>query len=275
MAACGKPAPTPGPQPSEPSTPAGVKPTPGVVTVNPRMTMTVARYATGESRYAIERVDTLTFQYPNSVQTQVVQRSAWVRVSIAAGQPALVTLTVDSVRAGTISRDSLKVADGFRWTGQLVDGRIVDGLTPVRRDALAEGLLSNSLNDILIALPEGGARGGFSWRDTLEVSERVAGADIPTQMVRDVDGRVQGSPPELALESRATLEGKGSASRFGEEMTVTLSGTRTRTHQLTQAGVINGVTGRDSLALSFDVPSVGQTVPATQLARVRIERTGR
>lgn len=251
-----------------------MKPTPGVVTVNPRMTMTVAGYAPGESRYAIERVDTLTFQYPNSVQTQVVQRSAWVRVSIAAGQPALVTLTVDSVRAGTIARDSLKVADGFRWTAQLIDGRVLEGLTPIRRDALAEGLLSNSLSDILIALPEGGARGGFSWRDTITVSERVAGAEIPTQMVRDVDGRVEGSS-ELALESRATLVGKGTASRFGEEISVTLNGTRMRTHRLTQAGVMMGVTGRDSLALTFDVPSVGQTVPATQLARVTIERLGR
>ena len=237
--------------------------------------MTVPRYAPGENRYAIERVDTLTFQYPNSVQTQVVQRSAWVRVSVAAGQPAMVTMTVDSVRAGTISRDSLKTADGFRWTAQLVDGRVIEGLTPVRRDPVAEGLLSNSLSDILIALPEGGARGGFSWRDTITVMERVAGAEVPTRMVRDVDGRVQGSPSELALESRATLEGKGSAPRFGEEIAVTLSGTRMRTHQLTQAGVITGVTGRDSLALTFDVPSVGQTVPATQLARVTIERLGR
>ena len=56
---------------------------------------------------------------------------------------------------------------------------------------------------------------------------------------------------------------------------MTLAGTRIRTHRLSQAGVIMAVTGRDSLALTFDVPSVGQTVPATQLARVVVERLGR
>lgn len=251
-----------------------MKPAPGTITVNPSMTMTVKEFAGGESRYAIERVDTLTFQYPNSVQTQVVQRSAWVRLSVAPGQPALVTMTVDSVRAFGMPRDSLVQADGFRWTGQVVNGQLAD-LIPIRRDPTAEGLLSNSLGDILPALPEGGARGGFSWRDTLQVTERVAGAEIPTTMVRDVDARVQGTPAELALITRANLDGQGKSSRFGEEISVALSGTRNRTHRLTPAGVVLGVEGRDSLALTFDVPSVGQTVPATQIANVRIERIGR
>ena len=42
---------------------------------------------------------------------------------------------------------------------------------------------------------------------------------------------------------------------------MTLSGTRTRTHRVSTAGQVLGAEGRDSLAISFDLPSVGQTVP--------------
>jgi hypothetical protein len=258
-------------QPAPAGTPPATGPT--TITVKPTMTMTVARYTPGESRYTVERVDTLTFQYPNSVQTQVVERSAWVRMSIAPGQSAAaVTMTVDSVRAGTVSRDTLRASDGFRWTAQLIDGRKLESLAPVRSDPTAEQLLSNSLSDILLALPAGGARGGFSWRDTLQVSERVAGAEIPTTLIRDVNARVQGSPAELLLETTATLVGKGTSARFGEEIDVTIQGARVRAHHLTPAGQVTSVEGRDSLALTFDVPSVGQTVPATQIGRITIQR---
>lgn len=238
------------------------------------MTMTVARYAPGESRYAIERVDTLTVQYPTSVQTQVVQRSAWVRMSIGPGlSSAQVMLTVDSVRAGTLSRDSLKLGDGSRWTGQLLEGRMLTGLGPTEPNPIAEQLVGSALADLLMPLPAGGARGGFSWRDTVQVAERVAGAEIPVTAIRDVNGDVVEQPAEaLRLASVATLEGKGTSTRFGGDIGVDLKGIRYRTRQITQAGNLLAVEGRDSLALTFDVPSVGQTVPATQIGHLSIQR---
>lgn len=265
---------------SSAGTPATPAPTdkaaeePRTITVQPRMTMTVARYAPGESRYAIDRVDTLTVQYPNSVQTQVVERSAWVRLSIGPGlSSAQVIVTVDSVRAGTLSRDSLKLGDGSRWVGQLVDGRVLTGLAPSEPNPIAEQLVGSSLAELLMPLPAGGARGGFSWRDTVLVAERVAGAEVPVTAVRDVNGDVVSQPTEaLRLGSVATLEGKGTSKRFGGDIGVDLKGTRYRSRQITQAGNLLSVEGRDSLALTFDVPSVGQTVPATQIGHVSIQR---
>lgn len=260
-----------------PATPAPTNPSADdarTITVQPRMTMTVARYAAGESHYAIDRVDTVTVQYPNAVQTQVVDRSAWVRLSVAAGpSPARVTMTLDSVRAGSMSRDSLQLADGTKWTGELVDGRVLGALTPVTPNAIAEQLVGSSLVELLMPLPPGGARGGFSWRDTVQVAERLAGAEIPVTAIRDVNAEVVQQPAEaLRLGSSATLAGKGTSSRFGAEIGVNVTGTRTRLRVLTQAGQLLSVEGRDSLALMLDVSSVGQTVPATQVGHVSIQR---
>jgi hypothetical protein len=240
------------------------------------MTMTVARYAPGEHRYAIDRVDTLTVQYPNAAQTQVVQRSAWVRMVVGPGLASSpVSITVDSVRAGTLSRDSLRLADGARWTAQLMDGRMLTGLAPAEPNVMADQLVGGSLDELLMPLPAGGARGGFSWRDTVDITERVAGADIPTRAIRDVDAAVQQQPAEaLILMSRASLEGKGRSTRFGGDIGVDLSGTRTRSRHLSPTGQLVSISGRDSIALTFDVSSVGQTVPATQIGHVSIQRIG-
>lgn len=258
-----------------PPTPSGIRPDePTTITVQPRLTMTVAQYAAGESRYALNRVDTLTVQYPNSAQTQVVEWSAWVRLNVALGpSPAQVVITLDSMRARTLPRDSLVLADGAQWTGSLVEGRRLEGLEPANPSTIAGQLVSGSLAELLTPLPVGGARGGFSWRDTVQVTERVAGAAIPVTAMRDVTADVVQQPaPGLRIGSRATLDGKGVATRFGGDIGVSLSGSRYRTRHLTQAGQVLSVEGRDSVALVLDVSSVGQTVPATQTGHLTIER---
>ena len=69
---------------------------------------------------AIDRADTITFQYPNGLQTQVVERSMWVRLIIGPGAAtAPVNITLDSIRMANVPRDSLLSADGLRWTGTL------------------------------------------------------------------------------------------------------------------------------------------------------------
>ena len=68
------------------------------------------------------------------------------------------------------------------------------------------------------------------------------------------------------------MAGGGKAEQFGEQIGVTLSGTRTRNHKLSSGGQVLSVEGSDSLAISFDLPSVGQTVPATQRGHVSIQR---
>ena len=66
--------------------------------------LAVARYTSSDARYAIDRADTITFQYPNGLQTQVVDRSIWVRLIIGPGTTtAPVNITLDSIRVANVS----------------------------------------------------------------------------------------------------------------------------------------------------------------------------
>jgi hypothetical protein len=260
------PAPAPG---ARPGTPAPSQPGTGGAAVS------VARYTSSDARYIIDRADTITFQYPNGLQTQVVDRQIWVRLIIGPGAAtAPVNITLDSIRVTNVPRDSLLSADGLRWTGTLEDGVRLGALAPSSHHALAEQLVGNALRDLVAALPPGGARAGSGWSDTTRTTEQVAGSEVPVTVTRTVHtvGRA-GTPPALVLESSSALAGGGKSQRFGEEIGVTLTGTRTRNHTLSAGGQVLSAEGRDSLAITFDLPSVGQTVPATQRGTLRIERT--
>src|SRR4029453_9712405 len=100
---------------------------------------------------------TITFQYPNGLQTQVVERSMWVRLIIGPGAAtAPVNITLDSIRVGNVPRDSLISADGMRWSGRVEDGARLGTLTSSGHHALAEQLVGSSLRDLVAALPPGG-----------------------------------------------------------------------------------------------------------------------
>lgn len=249
------------PSPTQPTSAAG-----GAVAV--------ARYSSSDARYAIDRADTITFQYPNGLQTQIVDRSIWIRLIIGPGATtAPVNITLDSIRVTNVPRDSLLSADGLRWTGTLEDGARLGSLTPSSRHALAEQLVGNTFRDLIAALPPGGARSGASWTDTTATTEQVAGNPIDVTVVRAVHATgPSGTPAVVSLESVSQVTGGGKSQRFGEEIGVAVTGTRLRTHRLSPSGLVLSVEGRDSLALAFDLPSVGQTVPATQRGHLSIQR---
>ena len=256
------PAPTskPAPSPYEPSGAGGA--------------VSVARYSSSDARYAIDRVDTITFQYPNGLQTQAVNRNIWVRLIIGPGAAtAPVNITLDSIRVANVPRDSLLSADGLRWTGTLEDGVRLGALTPSSHHALAERLVGNVFRDLVATLPPGGMRSGTGWTDTTKTTEQVAGSDVPVTVVRVARAVGQpGTPPALVLEGSSTVMGGGKSQQFGEEIGVTLSGTRMRSHKLSAGGQVLAAEGRDSLAIFFDLPAVGQTVPATQRGFLSIQR---
>ena len=236
--------------------------------------VSVARYGSSDARYVINRADTITFQYPNGLQTQVVDRTMWVRLIVGPGAAtAPVNITLDSIRMTNVPRDSLLSADGIRWTGTLEDGVRLGALTPSAHHALAERLVGTSLNDLVATLPPGGTKTGATWSDTTKTIEQVAGSDVPVTVIRVARAAgAGGTPPTLRLETSSTMSGSGKSERFGEQIGLSLSGTRARSHALTAAGQVVSAEGRDSLAISFDLPSVGQTVPATQHGHLSIQR---
>jgi hypothetical protein len=198
----------------------------------------------------------------------------WIRLIIGPGaSTAPINITLDSIRVASVPRDSLISADGIRWTGTLEDGARLGTLAPSSRHALAEQLVGNSFRDLIAMLPPGGVQAGTAWTDTTTATEQVAGSEVPVTVIRLARAEGQaGTPPALLLESSSTVTGGGKSQRFGEEIGVTLNGTRARSHRLSAAGQVLGAEGRDSLAISFDLPSVGQTVPATQRGHLSIHR---
>lgn len=267
VAACSS-APTPRTAPGPTSAPAAgsVPPKPGTAPAG----MVVARLGTGDLRFLLARHDSLTLQYPTGSQMQVLNREAWVRLLLTSADG--ITIVLDSLRTSAgVPLDSLRALDGLVWTGTLERGRVVT-LTPSRAAALAEQLALPLVTDLLPALPADGVKGGSAWRDSTVGAQRVAGAQLPMTTVTEYQVREATGLRELEVRGTSQLSAKGTSAQFGQTIDIVASGTRQHLWRLTSTGQLAGTQGSDSLALSLDVPSVGQTVPATQLGRFSATR---
>jgi len=232
--------------------------------------MEVARLGTGDLRFEVARHDSLTLQYPSGSQVQVLDRKAWVRLLLTSTDG--ITIVLDSLRAsGGLPPDSLRALDGLVWTGGLERGR-VGTLRPSRTAALAEQLALPLVTDLLPALPASGVKSGSAWRDSTISAQRVVGAELPMTTITEYRVRDASGRRELEVLGASQLNAKGSSAQFGQAIDIVASGTRQRTWRLAPTGQLAGAEGTDSLTLSLDVPSVGQTVPATQLGRFTATR---
>jgi hypothetical protein len=233
-------------------------------------TFEVARFGSSDARYRIERRDSLELQYPTGPQAQVVERTAWVRLLVAGGTQ--VTMVLDSMRSAVLPLDSLRPLDGTAWSGTLEGGRRVGPLATTRRAPLAEQLALPMLRDLLPSLPEAPARGGSAWRDSTTTVQRLAGAELPVTVVAEYRAAEHAAARELAVTADARVTARGTSTTFGQPIEIAGAGTRQRTWRLSPAGQLLGAEGSDSVALTLDVPAVGQTVPATQRSRFSVTR---
>ena len=267
VAACSSAsAPRTAPKPAPAPAAGAASPKPGAAPSG----MEVARLGTGDLRFEVARHDSLTLQYPTGSQMQVLDRTAWVRVLLTSADG--ITIVLDSLRAsGGLPPDSLRALDGLVWTGMLERGR-VGALKPSRTAALAEQLALPLVTDLLPALPASGVKGGSAWRDSTVSTQRVVGAELPMTTITEYQVRDASGRRELEVLGASHLSAKGSSAQFGQTIDIVASGTRQRTWRLAPTGQLAGAEGTDSLTLSLDVPSVGQTVPATQLGRFTATR---
>ncbi|HEX5633366.1 MAG TPA: hypothetical protein VFX50_09065, partial [Gemmatimonadales bacterium] len=201
-----------------------------------------------------------------------VDRTAWVRLLIAGGTQ--VTVALDSMRSPSIPADSLRPLDGTVWTGTLEEGRRLGALTSVRRTPLAEQVALPMMRDLLPVLPETGARSGATWWDSTTTPQRLAGAELPVTTVTDYRAAETAGARELAITGDTRVSAKDTSATFGQPIEITASGVRQRTWLLSAGGQLVSAEGSDSVAMTLDVPSVGQTVPATQRTRFVVTRVG-
>ncbi|MCU0619891.1 MAG: hypothetical protein MUC69_00130 [Gemmatimonadales bacterium] len=235
----------------------------------------VARLASTDARYRLERRDSLLLEYPNGSQAQVLQRTAWIRLLLAAGAGEPLTLVLDSLRTtGSLPLDSLRPLDGMVWKGRLSQGRVVD-LQPSRQAPLADQLVTPLLVDLLPMMPAAGIAAGDSWRDSTARPERLAGAELPTSVTTSYRASDGAGRVTLDVHADAQVTARGTSTQFGQPIEIVAQGTRHHAWRLSPAGQLEGSTHADTLRLSLDVPSVGQTVPATQVGHTTATRIGR
>lgn len=245
------------------------------MTPTPSASLAVARLGSADARYLVVRRDSLVLEYPNGSQVQVLERTAWLRLLLVASGSESVTMVLDSLRSsGSLPRDTLRTLDGMLWRGALQQGRL-GPLTASRSAPLADQLVAPLLGDLLPWLPPGGVRAGDSWRDSTARPERLAGAELPTTVVREY--RAAEGPARLTLDvsADAQLGARGTSTQFGQPIEIDARGTRHHRWRLTPGGQLEGGEASDTLRLTLDVPSVGQTVPATQVGHTTTTRIAR
>jgi hypothetical protein len=268
VAACSS-ATTPGTSPAPAPAPSGgATPKAGTTTSSG---LEVARLGSGDLRFQVSRHDSLSLQYPTGSQMQVLDRLAWVRLLLTAND-GIITIVLDSLRSPAgLPADSLRALDGLVWTGTMERGR-VGALRPSRHAPLGEQLALPLVRDLLPVLPTTGAKSGSTWRDSTTNAQRVVGADLPMSIATEYHARDAAGRPELEVLGASRLSAKGTSAQFGQTIDIAASGTGQRTWRLSPAGQVTGAEGSDSLTLSLDVPSVGQTVPAIQFGRFTATR---
>lgn len=268
-ATTGTPAPgVPTPEPGEPP--------PGVPADEGRRGLTYLPVR--DAGYILERHDSLTLQLPGGNQLQLIDRTAYLRVSVlrdttgshsmAPGYQAIIVL--DSIQAfvsGTPALpDSIIPARGTRWTGTLTPEGRLSGLKADRTTTIGDQV-GSSLRSLFPTLPPGGAQLGMEWTDTIVVPVRADAFDATERALtsyRAVESDDARARNAIKLESRGSYERVGKGRQHDQPMEMTASGQRSAVHYLSPNGLVIAARGSDSGKMTITVPAVGQTVPVEQ-----------
>lgn len=271
------PGPTPGGK-APAATPA-TAPTsaPSASPASPRRgTATLLYGPAGVAAYAYQRRDSLILELPGATQVQTLDRTAYLRVSVAEGPGRYrATIVLDSLRAvpGTpIPEDSLRAADGTQWTAALApSGQLSD--LQANRTTVAGEQIGSTLQALFPPLPPGGAAAGAEWIDTTNTKVRTTAFEAQEAAVtsyRAAGSEVHAGQQALRVESRGTFQRVGTGLQFGQEMEMSASGSRRGVHHVGLAGALVAAEGSDSSDMSINVPAVGQSVPVKQFSTYTI-----
>ncbi len=277
----GEPAASPPPYSRTPATPTPAPAPPGNPTGGSGAA--VVYRAAPATAYAFARRDSMVLELPGGAQVQTFDRTAFLRVTLAESAPhgpLRATFVVDSIVAiggtATVPLDSLRAAQGTRWTGALTpDGQLTD-VTSSDTSSIGEQL-RGSLRLLFPRLPPGGAKVGATWTDTITTGTRVnafAGSEDATLTYHATGIETEGPVRTLRIESSGTFAQNGAGSPFGQPMEMKSTGTRHAVHHLTLDGMVVAAEGGDEGEMTISVPAVGQSVPAHQFSSFTLTALG-
>lgn len=237
-------------------------------------------YAAGDSRFRIDRYDTLAVKMPDGTdQQQAFVRSAWLTVvTEARGDGLRAAIALDSLEVtGTpVPAASLDSARGTRWTARVAaDGELTD-IDPDRESAIGDQV--GALLQLLFPrLPGNSIRAGARWSDTTDAPTKADNFDVREHAIMQY---AAGNPATrrgesvLPIVATGTFTREGSGSQLGRQLQMTSKGTRRFTHFLGTNGRPAGLEGVETNEVTITVPEVGQSIEAVQTGTIRISPLG-
>lgn len=230
------------------------------------------------AHYTLARVDSLTIEMAGAEQGQVLDRTLFLTItSEPSSLGRQITILIDSLQtreAGLVSPLALDSLRGMRWTGTLSsDGRM--GRLTSSRATLLGAPLDGQFRLLFPLLPPGGASSGATWSDstsdTVQVSAFGGRDQARLQYSTGEAERAMGQPVlPVKLQRLSTITGL--ATQSGQ--TISLSGTDSTdaVYRISSQGRLLAVDGSSNSALTISIPSVGQTLPASQRAVFSLAR---
>jgi hypothetical protein len=208
------------------------------------------------------------------IQVQVFSSTAYVTLTwVASDTGARITAAVDSVVPDSGLSFVPAVFDsarGARWTGlRRSTGRLTDltgGPSSLISDQVRE-----QIQLIFPLLPPEGIRPGATWTDSTTGPVRVSAFEA-IETVR-VDSRAEtsvaasGALPLIVIRTR-TATGQGN--QFGQPINIRATGSDTLSYDVAADGRVLSVDGVRMTALVVDLPSIGQSVPASESSLLRM-----
>lgn len=236
----------------------------------PHGPLAALRYGPGGPwAYRLTRQDTMYVTLPNGdKQIQVLDRTLTFRWSVTAGAGGgELVITVDSVRLGGLP-EALRHALEDSTRGAVLRGALAaDGrglALAVAPDNPVTQASAATVTWLLPALPAMAAGDTLGVTDTLRGTTRFNVVDAAEVTVRQQRAVPADSAWMVIAEATVTRDG------VSPDLTLTGSGARWGSTLVAPDGRILGASGRDSVAMSITVPSMGQQFSILQFTTYQL-----
>ena len=234
--------------------------------------------AVPQSRFRIERFDTVLVQLPDSTtQSQIFTRTAWLTASTEDADSGFrATFVLDSLEVrGPMQASAAAALDsarGTRWTARVAPNGVLTAVTADRRSEVGDQL--GALLQLLFPiLPGESIRAGASWSDTTDVPTRVDLFEVrehATTQHLAMSPVVRGGGTVLPIQADASFRQTGTMTRMGQGLEMEATGNRRFTHYLRLDGLPAGLEGTEKSDVTVLVSAVGQSIRAQRSAGVRV-----
>lgn len=252
------------------------------------------RYPLVENQaFAYQRFDSMITVHPGGrTQVETFGRTAYFRVTLRDSlvMPArdstadstetlppvlsyIASITLDSIHQdprSTMRQPALDSVRGASWQVLMAPTGGVGNITVAPMSTVGQSLSGELARLLYPRVPRTGAAIGARWSDSSE--SKIGGLSV-AQTERALtryhvpEQDLDSATATLRVEGRADLVRWGTEQRGGRAIELEGTGVDSITFYLGAGGRFTGAEGADSVAMTFTIPAVGQSVPVYQIGR--------